>query len=199
MRDGVGETHPPLAAGSGFAGDLAGVRHRHQVVGDHEGDREDGLERRLVPARERLAGVGGLHLGRGDRPVLAVVVGEGRPVEAHQLVVQHARELDLDHGVADGEGLGQPEGDPFGVVVGRRGGVVARATGDHRGRGDGELEPVHHDLGHRVDDLDGDRDPSDKGGGVEIGLEFEVVATRDHGPRESMRVVLHPSNLSAPI
>ena len=59
---------------------------------DHERDAEDGLQVGLVPAREGPPAVGGLHLGGGDDALGAVVVGEGRAVEAAELVVEDAAE-----------------------------------------------------------------------------------------------------------
>jgi hypothetical protein len=52
-----------------------------------QGDREDGFEVGLVPAREGSAGVGCFELGRGDDVFGAVFGGERGPVEAAQLVV----------------------------------------------------------------------------------------------------------------
>ena len=91
-RHGVGEAHPApavverLVDATSAALDTAAGRRRH------EGDGEAGLEVGLVPAREGPAGVGGLELGGGDDPLDAVVVGEGRAVEAAELVVEHAPE-----------------------------------------------------------------------------------------------------------
>ena len=69
-----------------------GVGHGGELRVDHERDREDGLEGRLVPARERPAGVGRLELGGGHEPHLAARVLVARPVEAAELVVQGAPE-----------------------------------------------------------------------------------------------------------
>jgi hypothetical protein len=64
-------------------------------VVDHEGDAEHGLVLGLVPAREGPPGVGGLELGGGDDLFVTCVVDERRAVEASELVVELARELDV--------------------------------------------------------------------------------------------------------
>ncbi len=50
----------------------------------------------LVPAGERPAAVGRLHLRGGDHLRVAIGIGEGAAIEAAQLVVEHAGEGDLD-------------------------------------------------------------------------------------------------------
>jgi hypothetical protein len=59
---------------------------------DDQGDIEDGLAVRLVPARKGPAGVDRLELRRGDGVGLPFGVGEGGAVEAPQLVIQRAGE-----------------------------------------------------------------------------------------------------------
>ena len=67
-------------------------------VVDHQGDLEGGLELGLVEAGEGPPGVGRLHLGGGDDVLDAVLVGEGGPVEAVQLVVEDAGEREVQGG-----------------------------------------------------------------------------------------------------
>ena len=83
-----------LAVGVGRAVDLGAVGDREEAGVDDERDAEHRLEVGLVPARERPPAVGGLHLGRGDHLLGAVVVGVRAAVEAAQLVVEDAGELD---------------------------------------------------------------------------------------------------------
>ena len=98
-RHGLGEAHPALAVDH-LVGRDGGVGHRVQVVVEVQGDGEAGLEVGLVPAREGPAGVGGLELRGGDDALVAVVVGEGRPVEPPELVVQLAPEPERHHRIA---------------------------------------------------------------------------------------------------
>ncbi len=96
-RDGVAEPDPPAALGERGVVDLGSVGIRRQPVGDVQGHREHRLAVGLVEARKGSPGVGGLELGGGDGVRDALVVGEGRAVEAVQLVIEDARELDRDH------------------------------------------------------------------------------------------------------
>ena len=88
----LGEAHLDPSLTGGGAVDLGRVRQGREVVVDDQGDLEGGLRLRLVPAGERPPGVGGLELGGGDHVAGAGVVGERRPVEAVQLVVEDAPE-----------------------------------------------------------------------------------------------------------
>ena len=78
-------TLPPEALG---ALDLGTIGDGREASVDDERDAEDGLEVRLVPARERPPAVGGLHLGRGDDLLGASGIAERAAVEAAQLVVE---------------------------------------------------------------------------------------------------------------
>ena len=135
---------------------LGGLGH-HRPVGvgggrlvDHQGDLEGGLELGLVPAGEGPPGVGGLHLGGGDDLLDAVVVDEGGPVEAVQLVVEDAGEGQMQGGPTRGQRLGEGEGGPFlGVVEVDRGGgegvPLVRVGVVELGEGDLELGGVEDD------------------------------------------------------
>ena len=98
-RHRLGEAHPALPV-EHLVGRDGGVGHRVEVVVEVQRDGEAGLEVGLVPAREGPAGIGGLELGGGDDLLDAVVVGEGGPVEAAELVVEQAPEPQRDHRVA---------------------------------------------------------------------------------------------------
>ena len=115
---------------------------------DHERDGEDRLEVGLVPAREGPAGVGGLELGGGDDLLDAVGVGERRPVEAVELVVEDAGELGVEDRRARGQRGLQRDRQALGVGVGDdRVGVDPGAAGvDDPGLGDLELDGVEHQL-----------------------------------------------------
>ena len=51
-----------------------------------------------------------------------------------------------------------------------------------------ELDGVEDQLGDRVDDVDRRRDGAAERAGVEVGLEHQVVAARDDGSGEAVRV-----------
>ena len=103
---------------------LGCVRHREQAVGDHEADGEGRLERRLVPAGEGTAGVGGLELRARERAGGALVVGEGRAVEPDELVVELASEAGVQRPRAGLGGAGERQRHRL------RGDVEARAGVD---------------------------------------------------------------------
>ncbi len=98
-RHRLGEPHAALTV-EDLVGDDAGVGHGLEVVVDVQRDGEAGLEVGLVPAWEGPPGVGGLELGGGDDALDTVIVGEGGPVEAAQLVVEETSEAQRHHGVA---------------------------------------------------------------------------------------------------
>ncbi len=95
----VGESDDGAPVGRRSFG-LGTVGDGGQPVLHVEGDREHRLELRLVPARERPAAVGGLHLRRGDDLLVAVGVDERAAVEASELVVQDPGERDGQRRVA---------------------------------------------------------------------------------------------------
>ena len=112
-------------------------------VGDVERHAEHGLELGFVPARERAPAVGRLHLGGGDDLLHAVVVDVGAAVEAAQLVVEDAGELDGERRSCP------PRSVPAGVTImpvgrlverPRRVGAVDGAAGDR------QLGRVEHEL-----------------------------------------------------
>ena len=74
------------------------VGEGRQVLVDDQAHREGRLEIRLVPAREGPPGVGRLELGDGDDLLGAVVGRERAAVEAVQLVVEDAREAEVQAG-----------------------------------------------------------------------------------------------------
>ena len=126
-RDRLREPHPALPV-EHLVGLDGGVRHRVELLVEEERDREPCLEVGFVPAREGPTGIGGLELRGGDHPLDAVVVGEGRPVEAAQLVVEETTEAQRHHRVARRELVLQRERDPLRLLVDRDGGRPALAT-----------------------------------------------------------------------
>ncbi len=100
----VGEHDTVGAIGERRRGDLRRVRHRKQPRRSVERDREDRFRVRLVVARERSTGVGLFELGRRDEPLDTLVVGELAPVEAAELVVEDAREGELERVLTEVEG-----------------------------------------------------------------------------------------------
>ena len=79
------------------------VRDGREVRRHDEGEPELRLQRGLVPAWESPAGVRGLELRRGQMALRAVFVDVPAAVEPPQQVVQHAGELDVEPGRADGQ------------------------------------------------------------------------------------------------
>jgi len=71
------------------------------VPGHHERHVKGRLERGLVEARERSAGVRRLELRGRDRADFAHDVGVRRPVEADEEVVEYAVERHRQHVAAD--------------------------------------------------------------------------------------------------
>ncbi len=156
----VAEPNPDATVGERRTLDLGTVRQRQEPVGHHEGDAEDGLEVRFVPAREAHPSVGGFEMGGGDDPLVPAVV-EGRPVEPGQPVVQRCGEP-------------EPEGPANPVRPAPRGSTVTRSvagvdrdlvdrdapvgTGELHA-GDLELLRVQDDLTDRLVDRDGDTRP----------------------------------------
>ena len=94
--DRVAEADHGLAVRALLMSDRGAVRHRRQRRVDDQRDGEHGLELRLVPTRECPPAVSRLHLRGGDDVLVAVLVDERAAVEAAQLVVERASELDVD-------------------------------------------------------------------------------------------------------
>ena len=88
-----------------------------QAVVEHQRDVKGGLHGRFVPARERPAGVGGLKLGGCQVPSLTFVILVLRAIEAHQPVVQDARELHFQLSLAGGECLSEVQRGCFSVGI----------------------------------------------------------------------------------
>ena len=138
-------------------------------VVDDEGDLEGGLEGWLVPAGKGAAGVGRLHLGGGDDVVVAGIVGEGRPVEAVQHVVEDTFEDEVQGGRSGRQLLGEGQ---FGLLLVH---VDVDPIGCERvatvgighvelGEADLELRRVEDDVADRLLDGDVDLDVTGKGG-----------------------------------
>ena len=116
------------------------------------------LQLGLVPAREGLAGVRGFELRDGDDMFVAGFVRERRPVEASELVVEHAGEAVVQDPGAHLERLVDREPGPLGLRFERHGGRPAwPSSGRFEPRlVDLELVGIEHDLVDGVDHLDGD-------------------------------------------
>ena len=172
-RHRLAEAHGDLAGLQLGAADLRAVGDGQQIRLDDEGDVEHGLEVGLVEARERPPAVGDLHLGGGDDPLGAVVGRVGAAVPAAQLVVERAGEVDGDERGADL--LGAVDRQPLGRLVERERPGLA-VDGDPA---DVELGGVEHDLLDDVVDGHVDVDGADEDGGVEVGLQGQLVAGGD--------------------
>ncbi len=141
---GRGEPDPAPAARLGRLLDHLAVGPGSEGVVDDQGDLEGRLEGRLVPAREGPPGVGRLHLGGGDDVLLARLVGEGRPVEAVQHVVEDAAEGEVQGRPARRQLLGEGQRGPLLPhvevdVLGGQGVAVVGLGRIELGEGDVEL------------------------------------------------------------
>ena len=189
---GGGEADPALATRGGGLLDHRAVGVGGQGVVDHQGDLEGGLQLGLVPARKGPAGVGGLHLGGGDDVLDTGVVGEGRAVEAVQLVVEDAGERQVQGGRPGPEGLGEGQGDPLLVgVVGDVGGGqgVARVgvAVVELGEGHHQLGGVEGDGGRRRLHGDVDLHVAGEGRRRQVGGQDQPVGVGPDGGGEAVR------------
>jgi hypothetical protein len=148
---------------------LGAVGEGAQSGGDVESDAEDGLAVGLVEAGEGPAGVGGLELGGGQGLGGPVAVGEGRSVEAVQLVVQDAGEGDGDRDGPRSHRGGEGEDDAFGRLVERDGGGHHGAVDQDLGRSGGQFGAVQGDGGDRLMGRGFDADVAREGGRLEVG------------------------------
>jgi hypothetical protein len=198
-RHGVREPDGHLSAAARGAADrralqLGGIGDCQEVVGHDEGHAEDGLGVGLVPTRERAPSVRGLHLGGGQDPFDAVVVDERGPVEAPQLVVEDAPKAQVERRLPGRERAVERERGPLGLVVEgdlrhERHAAGARLVGQFRRRlVDLDLDGVEHHLAGLVQHLDGDDLAAGERGGLEIGLEGQVVPAGQNGAGESVGV-----------
>jgi hypothetical protein len=184
-----GEADPPFAVGLRRLLDDGAVRVGGQVVVDDEGHLEGGLQLRFVPARKGPAGVGRLHLGGGDDVVDPGLVGEGGAVEAVELVVEDAREAEVQGGRSDSERLGEGEG---GLLLrrieadggGHQGVAVVGIGGVEFGEGDVEFGSVQRDRRGRRVHRDIDLHIADEGGPGEVGGQDQPVGVGPDGGRE---------------
>ncbi len=156
-------------------------------VVDDEGDAEHGLELGFVPAREGPPAVGRLHLGGGDDLLGAVVVDVRAAVEAAELVVEDADEVDRRAGTVPGASAS--------------GGRTTRrsvSAVEFPGRGDPvdrdsevivELDGVEHeDVGVASTTSRSIVDAAGERGVGEVGTQAHVVAGRACAVREAERV-----------
>jgi hypothetical protein len=121
----------------------------------------------------------------------ALVVGEGGPVEAVQLVVEDAAEAQVDRGRAGRQLLGQQERGPLGLLVELGAGVEAPTVGQLDGRlVDLQLDGVEHHRGGGFHHVDADGHGAGERGRREVGLQREVVAPGDDGAGQAVRVLV---------
>jgi hypothetical protein len=118
------------------------------------------------------------------------VVDEGRPVEPDQLVVEHPPEPEGQGRLAQRQLGPEGEGRALGLgVEGDRGRERFAPGGGEGGLVDLEVDGVDDDLGGRLDHLDRHGLVPGERGGVEVGLEGEVVAARDDRTGEPVGVL----------
>ncbi len=173
---------------------LGRIGDGQQVVGHHERHTEDGLGVGLVPTGEHPSGVGGLHLAGGQDPLDAFLVDERGPVEATQLVVEDTPEPQAQRRLPGRERPVERERGALGLVVEcdlrhDRPATGASVDGELGSRlVDLDLGRVEHHLARLGQHLDGNGLVSGKGGGLEVGLEGQVVAAGQDGAWEPMAV-----------
>ncbi|MEJ7719277.1 MAG: hypothetical protein WKF58_01980 [Ilumatobacteraceae bacterium] len=192
IRIVVGEPHRHLcrsvvavvAARSLVTADLCAVGDRQEIGLDDERHLERGLEIGLVPAGEGSAAVRRLHLRGGDDALVAVLVTEGAAIEAAQLVVEDARELDPHGGATRLERAVDVDGQPLGRLVER----PRRRRAVHGARADVELDRVEDELADRLDHVDVDLDDAPERRGVEVWLELDPVRIGHGRPGQSIGV-----------
>ena len=147
---------------------------------DLERDGEHRFAVGLVPAGEGPPGVGRFELGRGDDVLHAFLVPKRAPVEAAQLVVQHAGELALEDTRSWRNLVRRREGDPLPLVV--EGDVEIERLRSVRqsqpGGRDLELHGVADDRAGRTDYLELDPLPAQKRRRLQVGRDGELVARR---------------------
>ena len=188
---GVGELDSAFGAHGGGP-DLRGIRYRHQGFSDHERDPEYGLVFRLVPARKSLPGVGGLHLGAGNRLERAVVGLVRAGIETGEAVVEHAGESCVQLRGAGRHCDRQREGHPFLGRLESRGDDLDPTPADHHmSRADGQLFGVTGDRSGRFVHHEGDRDGARERSSFEVGLQNKVVAGGGYGPGQPVGVIRH--------
>ena len=179
----VGEPDHGATVGRGPF-DLRSVRDRRQVVVDVESDVEDRLELRLVPARERSATVGGLHLRRGDDLLVAVVVDVGAPIETAELVVEDAVERDAQPARTGGDGVRGVDDHPLRLPVE----FPCRRDPVDGTRSDPEFGGVQYEyVGVAIDDQ-ADVDLTGERRRLERGSQSEVVTSGANPRRQAVRV-----------
>ena len=189
QRHRVGEPHGDPAVRSIVPRDLRLVGHGQHVRIDDQRDPEHGLQVRLVPARERAAAVGGLHLGRRDDPLdLPVAIrirGHVRAaVEATELVVEDAGELDGDQDRTRLQRRGRRDDESFGGRLEAPRGVGAvDAAGE-----DVQVDSVEDQVSGRFLDIGSDVHAPVERPRLEVGGQLDVVPGRDRGARQAVRV-----------
>ena len=173
-RHRVGERHCNTPTLTRAAGNFGTVRHSDESVVDDQSDTESGLRFWFVPARKHPPTVGGLHLGGGDDPVVAIAIGERRSVEAAQKIVDHAREGDVDHMFSDAQCCASGEREPLGRGV--------ESGGDRRAINRGgfhlEIDGIQHQCLVLLGDLDRDGDMATERAGGQIGPQLHLVVHR---------------------
>lgn len=147
----------------------------------------------FVPARESSASIGRFKLRRGDYLLNAISVGERRPIEAAQLVVECSIESNPQMRLAGSDRAFESKGDSFGfgIKVDTRHGdasAVVQTALDEIGRKNVKVERVAGDGCGGGGNQDGNQDFASESGSGEIGLEGEVVADWPDGPIEPVRV-----------
>ena len=149
------------------------------------------LRSRLVPTRERAPGVGRLELRRRDRVHLAVVIGEGGAIEAVQLVVQDAAELQIQRPTTGVRRHREIQLHTLGFDVERH--VHDLETSAVLGLEppaiDLQFDRVQHDRCDRLVHLDRHLDPAHERRVDEVGFDREVVPRWHDGARKSESIL----------
>ena len=188
------DPHAPIARGG--ARDLGTRGDGQQVIGHDERNVEGGLQIGLVPARERSPRTGRFELGGGNGVFDPVIAGVGRSVEAAELVVEHAGELDGHRGRTRFEGGGQLQCQALGRLVEPTGCVVRLVADLHPCGCDGELGGVEHDAAGGFRDVDVDLDTAGERRRGQVGLEEQSIGRRHRRAGEAI-VGCHGSRVSA--
>ena len=217
-RDGVGKAHYLLAALNGFGADR-GIGDGLECRINDERGREHCLERRLIPAGQSTAGVGGLELRGGEVTEVARCILVLAAIETPEFVVECALEGQMKLPCAWGNASGEDNPAAFGlfvqgdaagchahVCVGMSG---ATCTTCPRRRGHGtrhscnrsathfQFSGVEHDLCDWLLHSESDEHFACEGAGGEVGFKAEIVAGWNNGSRQPIRIHRYSSKLAS--
>ena len=166
-----------------------GVGERVDVAFDDQGDIENGLAVRFVPARKRPARIDRLELRRGDGLGLPLGIGEGGAVEAPQFVIQRSGESAGQEAWAGWKLRRGTEHHLLQLVAEGDGAAEGRAClRAHFGVADGQVSGIEHDLGDSFVDHGLDLHRSREAGRTDVGLYLQPVDEGLNGPGQPERV-----------